>query len=111
MKQRCHLIAARRHLLNTREESTRSIEEVHTQRREDDECRQHYDQESMTPVMSTIEDWRMGSGPGGKLSLFLVLRDSPTEHQYWQAIRWPGIFNGAVWSGDAVREVVNDTLS
>lgn len=28
--------------------------------------RQHYDQENLTPVMSTIEDWRMGSGPGGK---------------------------------------------
>jgi len=26
----------------------------------------HYDLESMDPVMSTIEDWRIGSGPGGK---------------------------------------------
>jgi hypothetical protein len=28
--------------------------------------RHHYDQDCMDPVMSTIEDWRIGSGPGGK---------------------------------------------
>ncbi|MCC6730147.1 MAG: hypothetical protein IT208_12485 [Chthonomonadales bacterium] len=28
--------------------------------------RRHYDQDNAEPVMSTIEDWRIGSGPGGK---------------------------------------------
>lgn len=28
--------------------------------------RAHYDLENKEPVMSTIEDWRIGSGPGGK---------------------------------------------
>lgn len=28
--------------------------------------RRHYDQENPLPVMSTIEDWRIGSGPDGK---------------------------------------------
>ena len=28
--------------------------------------RRHYDMENKEPVMSTIEDWRIGSGPGGK---------------------------------------------
>lgn len=28
--------------------------------------RRHYDQANEEPVMSTIEDWRCGSGPGGK---------------------------------------------
>ena len=28
--------------------------------------RRHYDLENTQPVMSTIEDWRIGSGPGGK---------------------------------------------
>lgn len=28
--------------------------------------RRHYDQANPDPVMSTIEDWRIGSGPGGK---------------------------------------------
>lgn len=28
--------------------------------------RSHYDQANWSPVMSTIEDWRIGSGPGGK---------------------------------------------
>ncbi|GMV35690.1 MAG: hypothetical protein AMXMBFR61_01980 [Fimbriimonadales bacterium] len=29
-------------------------------------ARSHYDQANTQPVMSTIEDWRIGSGPGGK---------------------------------------------
>ena len=29
-------------------------------------ARRHYDQSNMEPVLSTIEDWRVGSGPGGK---------------------------------------------
>lgn len=29
-------------------------------------ARSHYDLENKEPVMSTIEDWRIGSGPGGK---------------------------------------------
>jgi len=28
--------------------------------------RRHYDLENRDPVMATIEDWRIGSGPGGK---------------------------------------------
>lgn len=28
--------------------------------------RRHYDQQNAEPVLSTIEDWRIGSGPGGK---------------------------------------------
>lgn len=28
--------------------------------------RHHYDQQNTEPVLSTIEDWRIGSGPGGK---------------------------------------------
>ena len=29
-------------------------------------ARGHYDLDNDTPVLSTIEDWRIGSGPGGK---------------------------------------------
>jgi hypothetical protein len=29
-------------------------------------ARGHYDLENASPVLSTIEDWRIGSGPGGK---------------------------------------------
>ena len=28
--------------------------------------RSHYDQANTQPVLSTIEDWRIGSGPGGR---------------------------------------------
>ena len=66
--------------------------------------RRHYDLENKDPVMSTIEDWRIGSGPSGKdlaipwtIDRFAQYRDSAPDCMgswliYWRQ-NFPGLEN------------------